>query len=146
MPKKSSAAVQTAAAQACGNAHDHILTIDVVAKMFRLSTWTLRSYEWRGLIQRETTGDGAVFSWRDCERIALIVKAKKAKLTIRQIAPIVKAMNGKVSLDILRAGHRRCRELIAATTEYSDAVAEILAELERIDWELSTRLSNDGRA
>jgi DNA-binding transcriptional MerR regulator len=144
MPKKSNGAVQTAAALACGNAHDHILTIDVVAKMFRVSTWTLRLYEWRGLIQRERTGDGAVFSWRDCERIALIVKAKKAGLAIRQIAPIVKAMNGKVSRDILQAGHRRCRDLIAATSEYNDAVAEILAEFERIAWELSKRLSAGG--
>jgi DNA-binding transcriptional MerR regulator len=144
MPKKSSSAVQTAPAQACGNAHDHILTIDVVAKMFRVSPWTLRSYEWRGLIQRDSTGDGAVFSWRDCERIALIVKARKAGLAIRQIAPIVKAMNGKVPLDVLQAGHRRCRELIAATTEYSDAVADVLAELERIAWEFSKRLpAND---
>jgi DNA-binding transcriptional MerR regulator len=141
MPKKSSAAVPMAAAKACGNAHDHVLTIDVVARMFRVSTWTLRLYEWRELIARERTGDGAVFSWRDCERIALIVNAKKAGLAIRQIAPIVKAMNGTVPLDVLQAGHRRCRELIAATTEYNDAVAEMLAELERIDWEFSKRLS-----
>lgn len=149
MSKKSGgAAVQLAAAEACGNTHaqaqDNILTIEVVAKMFRVSSWTLRFYEWRGLILRESTGDGAVFSWRDCERIALIVKAKKAGLTIRQIAPIVKAMNGTVSLDILQAGHRRCRDLIAATTEYSDAIADMLAELERIAWELSARLSANG--
>jgi DNA-binding transcriptional MerR regulator len=146
MSKKScDAAVHTAAADARGHGHDHALTIQTVAAMFRTSTWALRSYEWRGLIRRENVDGNAVYSWRDCERIALIIKAKKAGLPLRRLAPVIKAMNGTVSSDVLQAGHRRCRDLIAGTTEYSDAVADVLAELERIDWELSTRLSSTGQ-
>ena len=141
--KLCSTAVQTAVADACGNAHaeDHVLTIKVVAKMFRISTWTLRFYEWRGLVCRESMGGEAIYGWRDCERIALIIKAKKAGLTLRQIAPVIEAMASKASSESVRAGHQRCRDLIASMTEYSDPVADVLAELERIDWEFSTRLA-----
>jgi DNA-binding transcriptional MerR regulator len=134
------AAVQTAVADARGSehAHDHVLTINVVAKMFRVSTWTLRFYEWQGLIGRDNDG---VFNWCDCERIALIVKAKRAGLTVRQIAPVVKAMNSDASSESLKAGHQCCRDLIARMREYSDPVADVLAELDRIDWEFSARLA-----
>src|ERR1044071_4177602 len=137
MSKKScDAAVRTAAADACGVAHaqDHTLTLETVAKMFRISTWTLRFYEWRGLIHRSSMGGEAVYSWRDCERIALIIKAKKAGLTVRQIAPVVIAMGSNTPQETLKAGHQRCRELIAGMKSYSDPVADVLAELERIDW------------
>lgn len=147
MSKKScGAAVQTAAADACGDTHaqDHVLTINVVAKMFRVSTWTLRFYEWRGLIRRDSMGGEPVYSWHDCECIALIIKAKKAGLTSRHIAPVVKAMRGETSAETLKAGQRRCRDLIGGLTEYNDAVADVLAELERVNWELSTRLSASG--
>jgi DNA-binding transcriptional MerR regulator len=144
MSKKSyGAAVQTAVADACGNDHaqGHLLTINAVAKMFRVSTWTLRFYELRGLIHRHSMGGEAVFSWRDCECIALIIKAKKAGLTVRRIAPVIEAMGANASQESLKAGHQRCRDLIAGIIEYSDAVADVLAELERIDWEFSTRLA-----
>jgi DNA-binding transcriptional MerR regulator len=144
MSKKSNrAAVQTAAADACGNeqARDHLLTINAVAKMFRVSTWTLRFYELRGLIHRHSLGGEAVYGWRDCECIALIIKTKKAGLSLRQIAPVVAAMGSKAPHDVLKAGHERCRDLITGITEYNDAAADVLAELERIDWEFSTRLA-----
>jgi DNA-binding transcriptional MerR regulator len=143
MSKKAcGAAVQTAAVDVRGDehAHNHALTINVVAKMFGVSTWTLRFYEWRGLIGRDN--DGA-FGWRDCERVALIVKAKKAGLTIRQITPVVEAMNSDASSESLKAGHQCCRELIARLRDYSDPVADVLAELDRIDWEFSARLATN---
>jgi DNA-binding transcriptional MerR regulator len=123
------------------DARGHALTIRAVAQMFKVSKTTLRLYEWRGLIRRHKDGGEPVYSWLECERIALILKAKKARLALRQLAPLLKAMDRHASRDVLKAGHAHCLDLIANITEYDDAVAELLAELDRINWELSTRLA-----
>ena len=45
-----------------------------------MSPLALRLFELRGLIRRRRAGHDWVYSWSDCERIALLVKARKAGL------------------------------------------------------------------
>lgn len=71
----------------------HRLSIDVVAKMFKLSPFRLRLFELRGLIRRERRGNERVYSWSDCERIAVLVKARQAGLAFGDLAPMFKAMD-----------------------------------------------------
>jgi DNA-binding transcriptional MerR regulator len=141
MPKYFCNDAAASAARGDSHAHGHALTIGAVAQMFKVSVLTLRLYEWRGLVRRHKDRGERVYSWSDCERIALIVKTKKAKVALRQIAPLLKAMDRNASRAAIKAGQAHCLALITNIKKYDDAVADLLAELDRISWELSTRLA-----
>ena len=76
-------------------AKNHILSLAVVAQMFKIPPLALRLFELRGLIRRHAAGNTWVYSWSDCERIALLVKARKAGLAVRDLAAVLKAMDGR---------------------------------------------------
>jgi DNA-binding transcriptional MerR regulator len=118
----------------------HGLSIQVVAKMFKLSPFRLRLFELRGLIRRERRGNERVYSWSDCERIAVLVKARQAGLAFGDLAPILKAMDPQVSKPIAEAGRQKCLSLIHALERRQQTIGSVLGELYRIDWELSDRL------
>ena len=118
----------------------HILTIGVVAKMFKVSTLTLRFFEWRGLIQRRHISNEWVYSWSHCERIAVLVKARKADLTTGRLQPMLKGMDEQASKPVIDAGRLKCLSLIHELEDRQQAIGAVLGELYRIDWELSDRL------
>lgn len=112
------------------------LSITNVARMFGVSTLTLWLYELRGLIRRERVGRDRVYSWKECERIALIVKAGDAGFHAAQLRDVIKAMDERaISVDAQR-GRQQCLRLIHALKSQQQAVNNALAELNRIDWEL----------
>jgi DNA-binding transcriptional MerR regulator len=133
------------------------LSIAAVARMFGVSTLTLRLYELRKLIRRERADRGWVYSWKDCERIALILKARKAGLGVAQIAAVILAMDERATIPVIQRGRLQCQTLIYALEVQQQAganasaelgridgeqtVADILAELDRIDYELAERLA-----
>jgi DNA-binding transcriptional MerR regulator len=119
----------------------HLLSIGVVARMFDVSTLTLRFYEFRGLIRRQRVGRERVYSWSDCERIALIVKTRKAGLAIGPLVPVIKAMDEEVSERIAGDGRQQCLTLIHRLENRQARIGDLLGELHRIDWELSERRS-----
>jgi DNA-binding transcriptional MerR regulator len=121
-------------------AEDQVLTIRVVAKMFRTPMFMLRLYELRGLIRRQRIGQELVYSWSDCERIALLTKARKAGLTVGELQPVIKAMGERVLLRVADRGRLQCLSLIHALESQQQATGNVLGELYRIDWELSERL------
>ncbi len=118
----------------------YVLTIATVARMFGVSTLTLRLYELRGLIHRKNDGDGKVYSWSDCERIALIVKARRAGLDISAINRIVVAIDPQPAEPVAEKGREACAALIGRLETRQRAVSQVLSELYRLDWELSDRL------
>ena len=62
---------------------DRVLSLENVAEMFGVSQFRLRYYEFRGLIRRRQVHDGVrVYGWADCERLAFILKCRKAGLTL----------------------------------------------------------------
>jgi DNA-binding transcriptional MerR regulator len=120
------------------------LSIGMVAQMFKISVLRLRLYEWRGLIRRECVDGRWVYSWPDCERIALIVKSRQAGIKLREIASIVAAMDQYGQRNVVEDGRHECIELIHTLEGHQQALGTVLHELYRVSWELSRRL--DGKA
>jgi DNA-binding transcriptional MerR regulator len=121
-------------------AQDHILSIEEVARMFGISPRLLRLYELRGLIRRKRAGRVRVYSWVDCERIALLIKARNAGLTLGAFAPVIKAMDDEAPRQTAQVGRRKCLALIHALEDQQKRIGDVLGELYRVDWELSERL------
>jgi DNA-binding transcriptional MerR regulator len=122
--------------------NDGVLSIKTVAKMFKVTPLTLRIYELRGLIRRHRSGRDLLFSWFDCERIALIIKARRAGISTGWIGPVIKAMAESGAFSVFDAGRDRCLSLIGDLERRQKSIVDLLAELHRIDWELSERISN----
>jgi|SRR6185312_6080380 len=116
------------------------LTIGSVARMFKIPTLTLRYYELRGLVGRHRAGGERVYSWSQCERIALIVKARRAGLRLSDLRAVIVAMDERGARDAAEAGRQQCLSLIHILEAQQQAVGNVLGELYRIDWELSARL------
>ena len=116
------------------------LTIGSVARMFKIPVFTLRYYELRGLISRHRAGGERVYSWSQCERIALIVKARRAGLPLRDLRPVIVAMDERGARSAAEAGRQQCLSLIHILEAQQQAIGNVLGELYRIDWELSARL------
>ena len=91
---------------------EHILSIENVAETFGISRWLLRYCEFRGLIKRRNRiGSTWAYSWADCDRIAFIIKCRRAGLRFSEIAPIVKAVDND-SARVHEAGEELCVALI----------------------------------
>ena len=125
-------------------AKNHILSLAVVAQMFKIPPLALRLFELRGLIRRHAAGNTWVYSWSDCERIALLVKARKAGLAVRDLAAVLKAMDEAAPNPVADEGRRQCLALIHKLESRKKFIGNALDELYRIDWELSERLGVEG--
>src|ERR1044071_9395671 len=92
---------------------DRVLSLRNVSEMFVVSQLTLRYYELRGLIRRGLVQDGVpVYGWADCERIAFIVKCRKAGLMLADIIAILDATDDDVSPANFKAGQEVCMALV----------------------------------
>ncbi|HVT28411.1 MAG TPA: hypothetical protein VHE81_10400 [Lacipirellulaceae bacterium] len=139
-----SAAGRGAADNRIDGSQDHILSIGVVAKMFKVPTLALRIVELCGLVRRQRVGRVKVYGWSDCERIALLVKGRSAGISFRKLVPVIKAMDESLPQAARDAGRHKSVLLINALERHRRAICDVLDELYRIDWELSQRLRRDG--
>ena len=90
-----------------------VLSLSTVSKMFSISRLLLLSFEVLGLNRRRYwNGSQRVYGWADCERIALIVKTRRAGLSLKDIMPVLRATNGNVQVVVRRRGLARCMRLI----------------------------------
>ena len=81
--------------------------------MFGVSQLTLRYYEWRGLIRRRHAVDRIrVYGWADCERMAFIIKCRKAGLPLHDIIPIIEATDDDAVAVMSRRGQEQCMDLV----------------------------------
>lgn len=131
------------------NAYEYNLLIDIVARMFSVSTFELRMYEFLGLIRRERMGDDWAYSWSHCERVALIVRGREAGLRLRDLRPVIAAMEETASQSEIDKGKSQALALIRTLQADKSNSDRALDELLRVDWELSSRLvatSNGSRA
>jgi len=84
---------------------ERVLSIENVAKMFGVSKLSLRYYEFRGLIRRMHSLNGVpVFSWADCERLAFIIKCRKAGVKLSDLVTIIDATEDDASPLRFRTG------------------------------------------
>ena len=108
---------------------ENILSLDNVAETFGVSRWLLRYCEFRGLIRRRNRiGSTWVYSWADCDRIAFIIKCRRAGLQFSEIAPIVRAADDD-SARVHEGGQEQCMALVERLEKHRRAIDEALAEL-----------------
>lgn len=117
------------------------LSIGNVAKMFDVSKLTLRIYELRGLIaRRQYLGRTRVYGWADCERLAFIIKCRKAGLPLRDIITVIKATDAdEVATGGFLVGQEKCMALVDRLERRRKVLDEALAELAHIHALLGTK-------
>jgi DNA-binding transcriptional MerR regulator len=120
--------------------YEYKLMIDVVARMFRVSTFELRMYEMLGLIRRDLVGEDWTYAWTQCERVALIVRGREAGLRLRDIKPMILAMDDNAPPEVISKGKVQTLAMIKRLLAGKSANDRALDELFRVDWELSDRL------
>jgi DNA-binding transcriptional MerR regulator len=122
-----------------------LLSIGNVAKMFNVSRLALRNYEVRGLIKRRhRVGNTRVYGWADCDRIAFIIKGRKAGLSLTEIGPILKAADEDASAESIKSGRASCLDLIDRLDRRRQALRDALAELRHLHTLLSSKLGRGG--
>jgi len=125
---------------------ERVLSIQNVAKMFGVSQITLRYYEMRGLIRRRHSLDGVrVYGWADCERMAFIIKCRKAGLALGDIVMIIQATEDDISPLQFKIGQETCMALIDRLESRRRVVDEALGELSHVYALLTTRILGENR-
>jgi DNA-binding transcriptional MerR regulator len=126
---------------------DRALSLRNVSEMFVVSQLTLRYYELRGLIRRGYVQDGVpVYGWADCERIAFIIKCRKAGLTLRDISAILDATDDDVAPENFKAGQEVCMTLVERLERRRKVIDDALAELSHVYALLTAKLMADPRS
>ena len=121
-----------------------VLSIENVARMFGVSKLSLRYYEFRGLIRRIHSLDGVpVFSWADCERLAFIIKCRKAGVKLSDIVTIIDATDDDASPLSFKTGQENCMALVERLERRRRVIDEALAELSHVYALLTTKLLGD---
>ena len=121
---------------------DQVLSIENVARMFGVSRWTLRAYEWRGLIARRLThGRLRVYGWADCERLSVIIKCRRAGLPLHDVIAIVAATDEDAPISVTRSGQEQCMVQVDRLDARRKVLEEALAELSHIYALLTSKIT-----
>ena len=125
---------------------ERVLSIQNVARMFGVSQMTLRYYEIRSLIRRRHSLDGVrVYGWADCERVAFIIKCRKAGLALGDIIMIIQATEDDISPLQFKIGQETCMALIDRLDTRRRVVDEALGELSHVYALLTSRILGENR-
>ena len=123
---------------------ERVLSLENVARMFGVSKLSLRYYEFRGLIRRmHSLGGVPVFSWADCERLAFIIKCRKAGVKLSDIVTIIDATDDDASPLAFKTGQENCMALVERMEQRRRVIDEALAELSHVYALLTTKLLGD---
>jgi DNA-binding transcriptional MerR regulator len=126
---------------------ERVLSIENVAKMFGVSKLSLRYYEFRGLIRRmHSLGGVPVFSWADCERLAFIIKCRKAGVKLSDLVTIIDATDDDASPLAFKTGQENCMALVERLERRRRVIDEALAELSHVFALLTTKLLGDAES
>jgi DNA-binding transcriptional MerR regulator len=118
---------------------ENILSIENVAETFGISRWLLRYCELRGLIKRRNRiGSTWTYSWADCDRIAFIIKCRRAGLRFSEIAPLVRAVDDD-SARVQESAQELCTAQIQRLETRRKAIDEALSELAHTNTLLGTK-------
>ncbi len=123
---------------------ERVLSLENVARMFGVSKLSLRYYEFRGLIRRmHSLGGVPVFSWADCERLAFIIKCRKAGVKLSDVVTIIDATDDDASPLAFKTGQENCMALVERLERRRRVIDEALAELSHVYALLTTKLLGD---
>jgi DNA-binding transcriptional MerR regulator len=104
------------------------LAIGEIARALGVSERTLRFYEARGFIKPRRLGLERRYSQKDCDRVALILQAKRLGFTLREIGSLLVASE---SGDLVLS-RNQCTEQINLLERQKKAIEAALAELRRL--------------
>ena len=109
-------------------------TIGELARDFGVTLRALRFYENKGLLSPQRDGLNRLYSQRDRDRLALVLKGKKLGFTLGEIQQMVAAETGAAAIDhaTLNLSREKCLEQIALLERQKSELEEGLAELFRI--------------
>jgi DNA-binding transcriptional MerR regulator len=108
---------------------ENILSIENVAETFGISRLLLRYCEFRGLIKRRNRiGSTWTYSWADCDRIAFIIKCRRAGLRFSEVAPLVRAVDDD-SARVQESAQELCTALVQRLEARRKAFDDALSEL-----------------
>ena len=126
---------------------ERVLSLENVARMFGVSKLSLRYYEFRGLIRRmHSLGGVPVFSWADCERLAFIIKCRKAGVKLSDIVTIIDSTDDDASPLAFKTGQENCMALVERLERRRRVIDEALAELSHVYALLTTKLLGDAES
>jgi len=126
---------------------ERVLSLENVARMFGVSKFSLRYYEFRGLIRRTHSLDGVrVFGWADCERLAFIIKCRKAGVKLSDVVTIIDATDDDASPLAFKTGQENCMALVERLEQRRRVIDEALAELSHVYALLTTKLLGEGES
>ena len=109
-----------------------LATIGEVAEQFAVSPRTLRFYESKGLLSPMRENGSRLYSKRDRERLALILKAKKFGFVLAEIREMIRAQEGRAIGPALMLTRAKCGEQIVLLEQQLDEISQALAELRRL--------------
>jgi DNA-binding transcriptional MerR regulator len=125
---------------------ERVLSLGNVARMFGVSKLALRGYELRGLIKRSHSLHGTrVYGWADCERLAFIIKCRRAGVVLSEIVTIIQASEDDVSPLQFKTGQGICTTLMERLERRRRVVDEALSELRHVHALLTTKLVGDAK-
>ena len=123
---------------------EKVLSLANVAKMFGISPWLLRYYEFRGLIKRNQIRDGIrVYCWADCERVAFIIKCRRVGVRLHDVMTIIEAIKDDATPLAFRTGQELCMALVDQLERRRRAIGDALSELSHTHAKLSSRALGD---
>jgi DNA-binding transcriptional MerR regulator len=126
---------------------EQVLSLKNVARMFGVSQLTLLYSEFRGLIRRRHRRDSSrVYGWAGYERIAFIIKCRKAGLTLAEIVTVIKASDDGASPLEFREGQETCMALVERLERRRKVLSDALAELSHMFDLLTIRLLGESKS
>ena len=81
-----------------------------------------------------------MFGWADCERLAFIIKCRKAGVKLSDIVTIIDATDDDASPLGFKTGQETCMALVERLEQRRRTIDEALAELSHVYALLTTRL------
>jgi DNA-binding transcriptional MerR regulator len=123
---------------------ENILSIENVAETFGISRFALRYCEFLGLVRRsKRTGSNWVYSWTDCDRIAFIIKCRKAGLRYSEIAAILRATDDE-SARVHETAQEYCAALMQRLETRRKMIDEAMSELNHMQGLIEAKLCGRG--
>src|SRR6185295_20037142 len=89
------------------------VTIGELSQRFGITPRAIRFYEAKGLISPQRAERTRIYDSGDCDRLALILKAKKLGFTLTEIQEMLKAQDGRAGSVSLKLSRDKYLEQVA---------------------------------
>jgi len=109
-----------------------VYTIGELSREYGVTLRALRFYENKGLITPQRDGLNRLYSDKDRNRLALILKGKRLGFTLGEIRQMIAVEEGQADSNALTLSREKCLEQIELLQRQKGEIEEGLVELRRI--------------